>query len=173
MSRARGGRRERMRETGFRIAREAEGWASAVAQNCSTAARRLCCERESRGTRAEHEYTRPLEGKRIVVTRAPEQSRELLARLKTWARRCLLFPAVSFSEPIDTAALDRAIRSLDEFDWIVFTSANAVRFFAGALPQAGRGAERGGETIVAPRLARRRERRGRGRIFRRSRAAGI
>ena len=73
---------------------------------------------------------RPLVGKRIVVTRAVEQSRELLARLESMGATVLLFPAVSFSEPSDTAELDRAIRSLGKFDWILFTSANAARFFA-------------------------------------------
>jgi uroporphyrinogen-III synthase len=72
----------------------------------------------------------PLEGKRIVVTRAVEQARELTARLENMGATVLLFPAVSFSEPSDTAELDRAIGSLGEFDWILFTSANAVRFFA-------------------------------------------
>src|ERR1700680_261672 len=74
---------------------------------------------------------RPLEGKRIVVTRAIEQARDLMARLQNMGAIVLLFPAVSFSEPSDTAELDRVIRSLGEFDWILFTSANAVRFFAG------------------------------------------
>jgi uroporphyrinogen-III synthase len=74
---------------------------------------------------------RPLEGKRVVVTRAVEQARELMARLEDMGATVMLFPAVSFSEPSDTAELDRAIRSLGEFDWILFTSANAVRFFAG------------------------------------------
>jgi uroporphyrinogen-III synthase len=73
---------------------------------------------------------RPLEGKRIVVTRAVEQAQDLLARLEDMGATVLLFPAVSFSEPSDTAELDRAVRSLGEFDWILFTSANAVRFFA-------------------------------------------
>src|ERR1700680_792160 len=73
---------------------------------------------------------RPLEGKRIVVTRAIEQARDLMARLQNMGAIVMLFPAVSFSEPSDTAELDRAIRSLGEFDWILFTSANAVRFFA-------------------------------------------
>jgi uroporphyrinogen-III synthase len=72
----------------------------------------------------------PLQGKRIVVTRAIEQSRELVARLENMGATVLLFPAVSFSEPSDTADLDRAIRSLGEFDWILFTSANAAHFFA-------------------------------------------
>ena len=73
---------------------------------------------------------RPLEGKRIVVTRAAEQARDLTARLEAMGATVLLFPAVSFSEPADTADLDRAIRSLAAFDWILFTSANAARFFA-------------------------------------------
>jgi uroporphyrinogen III methyltransferase/synthase len=72
----------------------------------------------------------PLQGKRIVVTRSLEQSRELFSRLEGMGATVLLFPAVSFSEPSDTAELDRVIHSLGEFDWILFTSANAVRFFA-------------------------------------------
>jgi uroporphyrinogen-III synthase/uroporphyrinogen III methyltransferase/synthase len=80
---------------------------------------------------------RPLEGKRIVVTRAVEQARELLSRLEKMGATVLVFPAVSFSEPTDTAALDRAILSLANFDWILFTSANAVRFFAGRCRKLG------------------------------------
>lgn len=74
--------------------------------------------------------SRVLEGKRIVVTRATEQARDLVSRLESMGATVLLFPAVSFSEPADTTELDRAIRSLAEFDWILFTSANAARFFA-------------------------------------------
>lgn len=80
---------------------------------------------------------RPLEGKRIVLTRAVEQARELMARLEEMGAIVLLFPAVSFSEPSDTSQLDRAIRSLGEFDWILFTSANAVRFFAARFRKLG------------------------------------
>jgi uroporphyrinogen-III synthase len=72
----------------------------------------------------------PLEGKRIVVTRAIEQARGLKTRLESMGAIVLLFPAVSFSEPSETAELDQAIRSLREFDWILFTSANAAQFFA-------------------------------------------
>lgn len=80
---------------------------------------------------------RPLEGKRVVVTRAPEQSRDLIGRLENMGAIVLLFPAVSFSEPTDTTELDRAIHSLDKFDWILFTSANAARFFAGHCRKVG------------------------------------
>ena len=81
---------------------------------------------------------KPLDGKRIVVTRAIEQARGLKDLLEKLGATVLLIPAVSFSEPADSTKLDRAIRSLDEFDWILFTSANAVRFFASRCRKLGR-----------------------------------
>ncbi len=75
---------------------------------------------------------KPLDGKCIVVTRAVEQSRDLKERLENLGARVLLLPAVSFSEPADTTELDRAIRSLETYDWLLFTSANAVAIFSRA-----------------------------------------
>ena len=73
--------------------------------------------------------TKPLFGRRIVVTRAPEQARELAAQLAALGGTVVLLPAISFAEPADSAPLDAAIASLSSFDWILFTSANAARFF--------------------------------------------
>lgn len=81
--------------------------------------------------------SKPLSGKRIVITRAVEQARDLKQRLENLGATVLLLPAVSFSEPADVTDLDRAIRSLESFDWILFTSANAVRFFAERLRKLG------------------------------------
>jgi uroporphyrinogen III methyltransferase / synthase len=75
--------------------------------------------------------SRTLEGRRIVITRAAEQSSDLRARLEELGAEVDSLPLVRFLESKDTADLDRAIRSLDEFDWIIFTSANAVTFFLG------------------------------------------
>jgi len=80
---------------------------------------------------------KPLEGKRIVLTRAVEQARDLTARLENMGAIVLLFPAVSFSEPSETSELDRAIRLLSAYDWILFTSANAARFFAARCRKLG------------------------------------
>ncbi|MBZ5641359.1 MAG: uroporphyrinogen-III synthase [Acidobacteriia bacterium] len=80
---------------------------------------------------------KPLDGKRIVVTRAIDQARDIKDRLENMGAIVLLLPAVSFSEPADTAELDRAIKALESFDWILFTSANAVRFFAGRCRKLG------------------------------------
>jgi len=71
----------------------------------------------------------PLAGKRIVVTRAREQAGDLVRRLEEFGAEVLLLPTLTFSDPEDTAALDHAIRSLPTFDWVLFTSQNAVRFF--------------------------------------------
>ncbi len=73
---------------------------------------------------------KPLAGKRVAVTRAPEQARELVAHLEGYGAEVLLLPAVGFADPEDTEMLDAALRALDRIDWIVFTSENAVRFFA-------------------------------------------
>jgi uroporphyrinogen III methyltransferase/synthase len=73
---------------------------------------------------------RPLEGRRIVVTRAAEQARDLTARLSALGAEVILLPAISFAEPQDSGPLDAAITKLAEFDWLLFTSANAAHFFA-------------------------------------------
>jgi len=71
----------------------------------------------------------PLARKRIVVTRAPEQAEDLVHQLERLGAEVLLLPSVAFAEPEDPGPLDRAIESLGDFDWVLFTSQNAVRFF--------------------------------------------
>ncbi len=70
-----------------------------------------------------------LAGRRIVITRVPEQSEDLISRLTKEGAEVILLPTVRFLEAPETAELDRAIRELQQFDWLIFTSANAVRFF--------------------------------------------
>jgi uroporphyrinogen-III synthase len=83
----------------------------------------------SRGVALNTVKSRTLAGRRIVVTRAPEQSKELCGRLLELGAEVLLLPLVRFLEPDNTLDLDHAIRSLEKFDWLIFTSANAVTFF--------------------------------------------
>ena len=70
-----------------------------------------------------------LSGRRIVITRAPEQAEDLVDRLVEAGAEIRMLPMVRFVEAPDTSALDRAITELEQFDWLIFTSANAVRFF--------------------------------------------
>jgi uroporphyrinogen III methyltransferase / synthase len=74
---------------------------------------------------------RALAGRRIVVTRSPGQAAELARKLEGLGAEVLLLPMVRFTDPPaeQMEKLDRAIRQLAEFDWLLFTSANAVRFF--------------------------------------------
>lgn len=80
----------------------------------------------------------PLAGRRVVVTRAIQQARDVVRRLEVLGAQVLLYPAVSFSEAADSGPLDHAIRLLDQTDWVLLTSANAARFFAARCRKLGR-----------------------------------
>jgi uroporphyrinogen-III synthase len=69
----------------------------------------------------------PLKGKRIAVTRAEEQSAGLLARLRELGADPIACPAIAFAPPEDFAPLDAAIGHLEQYDWLIVTSANGVR----------------------------------------------
>jgi uroporphyrinogen-III synthase len=79
-----------------------------------------------------------LEGKRIVLTRPPEEAGILLHKLNGSGAQVFLLPFIEFRPPEDFALLDSAVSHLSEFDWIVFTSQNAVRFFCNRLRELGR-----------------------------------
>jgi uroporphyrinogen-III synthase len=76
---------------------------------------------------AQTSLQRPLAGKRIAVTRAEEQAAELAARLTALGAEAIICPTIAIAPPADFASLDRAIAGLDQYDWIIFTSANGVR----------------------------------------------
>jgi uroporphyrinogen III methyltransferase/synthase len=80
----------------------------------------------------------PLAGKRIVITRAPEQAGELVSALESLGAHVFLLPTVSFAPPQNFAELDAALERLTDFDWILFTSQNAVRFFCRRWTETGR-----------------------------------
>jgi uroporphyrinogen III methyltransferase/synthase len=75
----------------------------------------------------------PLFGKRIVVTRAKGQAEALTARLHALGADVVELPTIEIRPPADFGPLDRAIAALSSYDWILFTSANGVRFFVDRL----------------------------------------
>ena len=75
----------------------------------------------------------PLFGKRIVVTRARDQAPELSEKLRALGADAIEFPVIDIQPPSDPAPLDRAIEHLGEYDWLIFTSANGVRYFLDRL----------------------------------------
>jgi uroporphyrinogen III methyltransferase / synthase len=72
---------------------------------------------------------RPLFGRRVVVTRARAQAGELSAELERLGAEVHEFPTIEISPPEDFGPLDAAIRELDSFNLIVFTSVNGVEAF--------------------------------------------
>ncbi len=69
---------------------------------------------------------RPLEGRRIVVTRPPFQADVLAGKLGRLGATTLVVPLVRIEAPEDASALESALDALDRYDWVVFTSANGV-----------------------------------------------
>lgn len=73
---------------------------------------------------------KPLFGKRILVTRAREQSEPFLRMLEEDGAEVIEFPVIEIAPPASFDDLDRAIGSVRDYDWLVFTSVNGVaRFF--------------------------------------------
>ena len=72
---------------------------------------------------------RPLFGKRIVVTRAREQASDFRAGLTRLGAECLEFPTISVAPPKSWDALDRALKRIEQYQWIIFTSVNGVKYF--------------------------------------------
>jgi uroporphyrinogen III methyltransferase/synthase len=71
----------------------------------------------------------PLLGKRILVTRTREQASDLVRLLEQKGAYCIECPTIEVHWPKDREPLDQAIYSLSTFDWVIFSSTNAVRFF--------------------------------------------
>jgi uroporphyrinogen-III synthase len=82
----------------------------------------------------------PLAGRRIVVTRAAQQSGGLRERLEQQGAEVLLLPTIEIVPPESYAPLDDALRQARDFDWLVVTSANAVRVLDERLTALGLGA---------------------------------
>ena len=68
-----------------------------------------------------------LTGKRVVVTRSRKQASALSERLRALGAIPLEFPTIAIAPPADGyAALDAELAQLKTYDWVVFTSVNAV-----------------------------------------------
>jgi uroporphyrinogen III methyltransferase/synthase len=71
---------------------------------------------------------RPLFGKRILVTRPAHQATALAGPLAELGAEVLFQPAIEIGPPTDWGPTDTALLRLNEFDWLVFSSSNGVRY---------------------------------------------
>jgi uroporphyrinogen III methyltransferase/synthase len=76
---------------------------------------------------------RPLFGKRVLITRPREQAAEMVERLSILGAEAIEAPMIKIVPPEDLGPLRRSAEKVEEFDWIVFTSANAVEAFMSVL----------------------------------------
>ncbi len=80
----------------------------------------------------------PLEGKKILITRAREQSAGFAEELKRLGGEVIVFPTIEMVPPLRWDRLDEAMDRLETYDWIIFTSANGVHFFRQRLMGQGK-----------------------------------
>ncbi len=71
---------------------------------------------------------RPLFGQQIVVTRPIDQADSLVDRFEELGAQVLVQPAIEIGPPSDWQPVDSALARLTDFDWLVFSSANGVRY---------------------------------------------
>lgn len=78
---------------------------------------------------------KPLNNKRIVITRALSQAAEMTDLLRAHGAEILSYPCLDFAPVEDFTVLDASLRQASNggFDWLVFTSANAVQFIKSRL----------------------------------------
>ncbi len=70
--------------------------------------------------------SKPLAGRRILITRARKQAGSLAALLRAEGATVIQIPSIEIRPPRSYAALDSALRELDSYDWLILTSVNGV-----------------------------------------------
>ena len=90
---------------------------------------------ESSTLNAQH---KPLRGRRIVVTRAREQQGDFTQLLESYGAEVVACPTIALVPPTDWGAIDQVLDRIGSYHWVIFTSANGVRFFLGRLRERGK-----------------------------------
>ena len=92
---------------------------------------------------------RPLLGRAIGITRPAAQAAGTIERILQLGAEPVLMPTISIEPPEDSSTVDAVIERLEEFQWIVFTSANGVAGLLGRLWDSGGDARRLGQARLA------------------------
>lgn len=82
--------------------------------------------------------TKPLFGKRVVVTRAREQASDFVEILERQGACVVEFPTIEITPPSGWDAVDASLEKLDGYDWAIFTSVNGIKYFIERLRSKGR-----------------------------------
>src|SRR5690606_32466884 len=76
---------------------------------------------------------KPLQGRRIVVTRSQGQASELSAMLEKLGAEVVGLPLISISPNVNPTTAADVFAELGSYDWLVFSSPNGVRHFFDAF----------------------------------------
>ncbi len=80
----------------------------------------------------------PLWGKRILVTRSRTQASVLVEKIKQLGGEAIEFPTIEIAEEKNLEQLYQAFENIENYQWIIFTSVNAVEIFFKQLREQGR-----------------------------------
>ena len=75
--------------------------------------------------------------KKIIITRAQEQTSETREIFQSNGAEVFDLPSLVIGPPDDWAPLDHALKEINTFDWIIFSSANGVRNVEDRLKELG------------------------------------
>ena len=107
--------------------------------------------------------SRPLAGKRVVIPRALDQARDTAAALRDRSASPVILPMIEIAPSPDPERLSRAVAEMSGYDWVLFTSSNAVEQVRLELARSGRDARAFGASkvgVVGPKTAEALQRRG-------------
>lgn len=76
-------------------------------------------------------------GKRIVVTRAKHQAKDLVGKIEALGGIAVEYPCIDIAPPDDLQLLDTVLGKIADYDWVLFTSRNTVRMIAKRLQESG------------------------------------
>jgi uroporphyrinogen III methyltransferase/synthase len=71
----------------------------------------------------------PLFGRRVAITRTRDQNSELRDKLEVLGAEVIELPLITISKDVSKDSLVEILTELGSYDWIVFSSANGVRYF--------------------------------------------
>lgn len=72
---------------------------------------------------------KPLQGRRLVVTRSQGQASELSSMLEKLGAEVIGLPLISISRNIEPQTAEDVFSEIASYDWLVFSSPNGVRYF--------------------------------------------
>ena len=93
--------------------------------------------------------SKPLFGKRIVVTRAREQASDVKRLLQNAGAEVVQFPTIEIVPPASYDSLDQVIRAIADYQWVIFTSSNGVEAFFERLKHHGEDARALSAVLIA------------------------